>query len=53
MAQQKIEEEFIQKTKDLRMDFFKENQPLRLSEMERRYQNIEQYFQAQRAAKVK
>jgi hypothetical protein len=53
LAQRQIEEEFIQKTKDLRMDFFKENEPLRLSEMERRYQNIEQYFQTQRAAKAK
>ena len=39
-----IEEEFIQGTKTLRMEHFKESAPDRLPEMERRYNNIENYF---------
>jgi hypothetical protein len=44
MAKSQVEEEFIQQTKDLRMQHFKETAPERLPEMERRYKNIEQYF---------
>ncbi|MCI0416333.1 hypothetical protein L0222_26460 [bacterium] len=48
LAKNQIEEEFIQKTKQLRMEYFKENAPKRISEMENRYNHIEQYFLQQK-----
>jgi hypothetical protein len=45
-----LEEEYIQRTKQLRMEHFKEKAPERLAEMERRYNNIEQYFRSRSAA---
>lgn len=49
-AKAQIEEEYIQKTKDLRMEYFQENAPQRLGEMKRRYNNIEDYFRHRNAA---
>jgi hypothetical protein len=49
-AKSAIEEEYIQSTKDLRMEYFNENSRSRLPEMERRYNNIEQYFRSRAAA---
>ncbi len=44
MATQQIEEEFIQKTKQLRMEYFKEKDPGRVGEIENRYKRVDQYF---------
>jgi hypothetical protein len=53
IARRQIEEEFIQKTKDHRMTYFKETDPTRLGEMQERYNKIEQYFKTLKTAKDK